>query len=260
MLDNETKDRYLQEVVIPNFMVLVKQRVYSVIFDYKFEMIICTNLSAESIGRRDWQDVANISFKDHANEERARGFFKEHYTAEKAIFIHQYARKIFELQNVVFEHKRVVSFVDLLPYDGHFKSYLVTYVPIFHPSGEVVALQSFAVPSRFFSHQDFLLEMLDDKKADFCSTVDELTTREQEIMFLLANGISQDQMAQILNTSRSTIANIIAKQLCNKFGIAGSNTKLLAKIALQCDYHQKIPHTLCRPYIIVLDEDLAINL
>lgn len=260
MLDNNTKERYIKEVVIPNFMVLVEQRVYSVIFDYKFEMVICTNLSAESIGRKNWQDVADITFRNYANRELAKSFFNEHYTPENAVFIHQYAKKIFSLQQEVFTHKRVVSFIDLLPYGGRFKSYLVTYIPVFHPSGEVVALQSFAVPSRFFSHQDFLLEMLDDKKSDFCYKLDELTTREQEIMFLLANGISQDQMAQILNTSRSTIANIIAKQLCVKFGIAGSNTKLLAKIALQCDYHQKIPHSLCRPYIIVLDEDLAINL
>lgn len=260
MIDNTTKDRYLQEVVIPNFAVLLEQRIYSVIFDYKYGLLICTNLSAESIGRNGWQAACGISFQDHDNVAVASELFGKYYTSETSVFIHEYARNIYELQKVVIKHKRVISFVDLLPYSAQFKSYLVTYVPVFHPCGEVVAIQSFAVPSRFFSHQDFLLQMLDDKKINLCDTVTELSIREQEIMFLLANGISQDQMAQILNISRSTIANIIANQLCVKFGISGSNTKYLAKIALQCDYHQKIPHTLCRPYIIVLDEDLAINL
>lgn len=87
--------------------------------------------------------------------------------------------------------------------------------------------------------------------------LDKLTIRQHEIMFILANGIRQDQCAQILKISRSMVGNIIATQLCPKFGVTGSNTKLLAQIALKHEYQRLIIATMHRPYIVVLDENLA---
>ena len=78
-------------------------------------------------------------------------------------------------------------------------------------------------------------------------------------MLLLANGLSQDLIAQTLKVSRSTIANIIANQLCAKFGIPGSNTKLLAQKALKYEFHQTVPASLYRPYVILLDDNSLKN-
>ncbi len=254
-MEDEEIEKYLWQNIIPNFWPLLERNIYSVIFNRRHEFVICTNLSAASVGFDCWQDARGLSIKDHADGAAVRKVFGAAYTPEFAKSIHRYAETVCKLQDQVFSSGRVVSFMDLMPYRGKFLSYLITYTPIFHPSGAVIAIQSVAVESHFFSPQEFLLQALDEDEINLEDQKPELTQREQEIMFLLANGVTQEQMAQILNIRRSTIANIIAKQLCVKFGRAGSNTKDLMKIALQCDFHQKIPRSLYRPYIIVLNKN-----
>jgi hypothetical protein len=256
-LDDEAIADYLRDNIIPGFLPLLNQQVYSVIFNRYHEFVICTNLSANSIGFVDWQTAQGLSIKDHSNDEKIRKVFGALYTPEFARLIHRYAEDVCELQNQVFKSGKMVSFMDLLPYNGKFSSFLINYVPIFHPNGEVIAIQSFAIASRLFSHQEFLLQIMEENEINCGDQKISLTQREQEIMFLVANGITQDQMAQILNLHRSTIANIISKQLCVKFGLAGSRTKELGKIAQQYDFHQKIPRSLYRPFIVVLNQDLA---
>jgi hypothetical protein len=238
-------------------MHLVDQDIYSVLFDYELKIVVCTTLSAQSIGLESWEGARGLSFRNYADTDVAAKVFSGHYNEQLMESLHQYAKRIYEIQSLVFTSKNVISLIDLLPYGGKFTSYLVTYVPILHPSGEVVAIQSFAIQSRFFSHQDYLKVITDEKTHEKYLNSEKLTLREHEVMFLLANGINQEQCSQILKITRSTIGNIIANQLCPKFGISGSNTKLLAQVALQHEFHQLIPSSLYRPYIVVLDEKIA---
>ncbi|TXI94053.1 MAG: hypothetical protein E6Q33_01080 [Neisseriales bacterium] len=257
MLSVQEKIDFTENVLVPNFIHLLDQNIYSALFDFELKIAICTNLSARSIGLERWEQAKGLSFKNYSDTDTAAKIFSGHYTEQLMDSLHQYAEKIYEIQKIVFTSRNVISFIDLLPYGGKFTSYLVTYVPILHPSGEVIAIQSFAIQSRFFSHQDYLQVIIDQNKELKYLHHDKLSMREHEIMFLLANGINQDQCAQILKVSRSTIGNIIANQLCPKFGIPGSNTKLLSQMALKHEYHQLIPSSLYRPYIVVLDEVLA---
>lgn len=257
MLSDYEKKEFTENILIPNFMHLVDQGIYSVLFDYELKIVVCTTLSAQSIGLERWEDARGLSFRNYANTDVAAKIFSGHYNEQLMESLHQYAKRIYEIQRLVFTSKNVISLIDLLPYGGKFTSYLVTYVPILHPSGEVVAIQSFAIQSRFFSHQDYLKVITDEKTHERYLNSEKLTLREHEIMFLLANGVNQEQCSQILKITRSTIGNIIANQLCPKFGILGSNTKLLAQVALQHEFHQLVPSSLYRPYIVVLDEKIA---
>jgi hypothetical protein len=257
MLSDYEKKEFTENILIPNFMHLVDQGIYSVLFDYELKIVVCTTLSAQSIGLERWEDARGLSFRNYADTNVAAKIFSGHYNEQLMESLHQYAKRIYEIQRLVFTSKNVISLIDLLPYGGKFTSYLVTYVPILHPSGEVVAIQSFAIQSRFFSHQDYLKVITDEKTHERYLNSEKLTLREHEIMFLLANGVNQEQCSQILKITRSTIGNIIANQLCPKFGILGSNTKLLAQVALQHEFHQLVPSSLYRPYIVVLDEKIA---
>jgi len=259
MLTEQEKQQYLEEVIIPQFATLIEQQVYSVIFDFNFKIKVCTNASARSVGMPTWREMVGLSFSNHQDIDLGLKIFSAQYTENFVEYIHQYTQKIYEIQKQVFIDKNVISFIDLLPYKGHFQSYLVTYVPIFHPTGEVIAIQSYATRSRFFSHQEYLNLLVEDKLEQTNPNLEKLTSRENEIMFLLANGLSQDLIAQTLKVSRSTIANIIANQLCAKFGIPGSNTKLLAQKALKYEFHQTVPASLYRPYIILLDDNSLKN-
>ena len=256
MLSPVEKDSFLNNTVIPSFLPNVNQEIYTVVFDYNYKIVICSNCSAKSIGFESWQEAVGLSFMNYDDVELAAKIFNLQYTESSSQHIHEYAKKIFEVQCRIFHERKVISFLDLLPYNGQLISYLVTYVPIFHPSGEVVAIQSFAARSRIFSHQEYLNYLCEAETRPSHQYEYKLTTREHEIMFLLANGSTQEQISQILKVSRSTVANIIANQLCIKFGIVGSNTKLLAQKAFMYDFHQVVPPSLYRPYIIILDDKL----
>jgi ATP/maltotriose-dependent transcriptional regulator MalT len=57
-----------------------------------------------------------------------------------------------------------------------------------------------------------------------------LTLREHEVLFLLLYNFSQEEIANILNVTRSTIQKVISIRLCEKFNLATSNSKeLIAK-------------------------------
>lgn len=85
---------------------------------------------------------------------------------------------------------------------------------------------------------------------------EQLSEREQEILFLLASGMTQQQIAQVLNKGRGTIGVIIKNQLSTKFGIIGSNTKLLAQIAYEYGFHKKMPKSLWRPSVLIMGDEL----
>lgn len=255
MLTIDEKQRYLEEVIVPNFYPLIEQKIHSVIFDFNLALLICTTRSANSIGLSTWQEAIGLSFNNHQNEDLPNNIFTTQYKGTSIEYINQYTKKIYEIQRKVLKKKVISCFIDLLPYKGKFQAYLVTYVPIFHPNGEVIAIQSHARLSRFFSHHEYLHHLMKNELGQREHNLEKLTTRESKIMFLLANGFSQDLIAQTLEVSRSTIANIIGNQLCAKFGISGSNTRLLAQKALQYELHHTVPISLYRPYVIILDDN-----
>ena len=155
----------------------------------------------------------------------------------------------------MFEQQRAINYIDILPYNDTFISYLMTLIPIFHTCGKVIAIQSIATMYRFVNFREHLAERIG--KIESPPSEFNLSTREREIMFLLANGITQEQIAQTLHISRSTIATIIRNQLCLKFKIAGSNTKMLAELSVRYGYYKNIPNSLFYPAVITLDEELA---
>lgn len=259
MLTQEQKYNVLNEEVIPRFMPLIDSNIYSVIFDFNYKVLICTNLSAKSVGLNCWEDMVGLSFKDHQDTQLTQKIFGEQYNEKSSEYIHQYGRMIFEVQQRVMSDGKIACFLDLLPYNGILKSYIVTYIPIIDKCGQVIAIQSFATEAKFFSQQDYLNQILFAEDISIVSddnlaNVPELTTREREIVFLLANGFTQDQIAPVLKISRSTIASIVANQLSPKFGLFGSNTKLLAQKAIQHNLHKAVPNSLYRPYIVMLDQ------
>ena len=69
---------------------------------------------------------------------------------------------------------------------------------------------------------------------------------------MFANGFTQSEVVQILNISRGSVANIVSEQICSKFKIAGSSTKLLIDKAITLGLNKTMPSSLYKPFIIVL--------
>lgn len=255
--DEEYLD-YMQSIIIPQFKPLLNKDIYSLIINRDFKFEICTDKTAKSSGCSSFEELIGISFTDYAKSEYFERFFKNAYNEETKKDIDEYVQKILKIQMYVFSKQKVISFIDLLPYDGKFISYLTTYTPVFHPNGEVIAIQSFAIVNRFlgFTEQFNNFEDIIGNTKKYVNN-EKLTIREQEIGFLLCNGASQDQIAQFLCISRNTVAAILRNQLCRKFGIEGSNSKLLLAALYSAGIHRSVPESIQKPRVIILEEELA---
>lgn len=253
-LEEQQYNRYLEENVLSWFSHLVDQDLYSVIINRNFEVEMGTTLSAKSVGFEKAEDLRKVSAKNCDDPIMLKHFFGNHYHENTKDLYSTYGRKLHRLQQTVFEQGKAVKLIDMLPYNQEFISYITSYFPIFHPNGEVVAIHSSSVKSyilRFQGHIDKPNLQYDSKLL-----WSKFTQREQEILFLITNGATQEQISQILNISRSTVSMIIGNQICPKFNIPGANTKILLKEAINAGFYRHMPPSLWKPCIIVLNEDL----
>lgn len=248
MLSEQEYREYMDNVVLKCCANIAKREVYADIINRDHQIEFLTNLSARSVGianRELWQ---GISFNSYQDENLLKQAFSEFYNEDTREMILFYGKKMLELQKTVFEKCQVISFIDMLPYNNQFVCYLTSYFPLVHSSGEVVAILSSSIRSHLLHFQEHIDELAIEPFAD------ELSPRQQEIMFLLANDVSQEQIAQLLNVTRGTISSIITHQLCPKFAILGTNARALSQIARRYGFHRQIPTSLWRPALIVLNE------
>lgn len=255
--DYATADNYIHKIVGPYFQTAINQPLYSTIMDFRYQTVLCTNQSAISIGLSLGEEAIGTGYKYYSRLDLATWYFGKWYNHKSATIIHHYARKIFRIQQYVFKTGHPATFIDSLPYDHGICSYLVTFIPIFNETGNVVAIQSIALNYRLASYHEYIQNLLEQNK----STVDrpqiKLSKREEEVLFLLICGITQEQIAEILEVKRETIASIIRNQLRIKFALPIANTKLVVETALSYGFPFSIPESLWRPSVIVLEEKLA---
>lgn len=252
-IDNNYAD-YLQNKIIPDFRKIIDKDIYSLIINQNHQIEICTDKSAQSVGLNSWEDLRGFSFANFSDKEAVAKIFKKAYFSILQNEIEPYARKLITLQRIVFESCRVIQFIDMLPYNDQFITYITTYTPLLHPDGTVIAIQSFSIQSYVLRFQGHISDPNSSNQADLKG---KFTNRELEILFLLSNGATQDQIAQILNISRGTISAVVSNQLCPKFNIAGANTKLLTEAAINARMYKNIPESLWRPALIILNHDLS---
>ena len=80
MLSIAEKKLFLDNVTIPHFLPNVDQKIYTVVFDYNYEIVSCSNCSAQSIGFDTWQAAVGLSFSDYNNLELAAIIFNLQYS------------------------------------------------------------------------------------------------------------------------------------------------------------------------------------
>ncbi len=262
-LSESERNKYLEETVIPLFKGMQNQDIYSSLFDVNGRVIMATNKNAVDTGFKTHEELIGLSYADATPEliTRVIGDAAKDNT-ERII---KACQKIHKLLLACVEYKRVVNFIDLIPYKNLFQSYLETYIPIFHPSGEVVAVQSLTAEFKMFDINQLLFvtevnEIKSRAKTIAIPAEDppfKLPSRQHEILYLILQGIPQEYAAQILNIKRGTLARIISEQICPKFNIHGSNTKLLIERAMAMGFQHHMPKSLWVPGIIIFDPEIA---
>lgn len=252
------------EALSHQIMPLVNQNILHVIYDRDCRIVACSELSARSVGLSSWYEAVGASYQDTDNLEYMKMIFGCKYNNLFYDKIAKCAKKILSIHKAVLNNNRIISYIDYMPYNEVFVPYLITCAPIAYNGNQAIGIQSFAQKCDYLnilSHTQIIRNMFEIKPEIDCGENNTenpvLTKREHEIVFLLANGLSTDEIFEFLGTSRSTISNIIASRLSPKFGLFGSSAKLLSKIAKKKGYHKLVPESLSVPCVIILDEQLS---
>ncbi len=253
--DYQKADNYIRNIVFPYFNPGIKARMYSTVIDYNYKVIVATDASAKSIGLKSAEQILGASYKYYSRIDTANWYFGQFYNAKTADLIHRYARMIFRIQQYVFKCATPASFIDYLPYDKGINSYLVTFSPIFDNSQNVVAIQSIAVEYCQNPYSGMGMQMIDSYSLEVPEI--RLSVREEEVLYLLLSGMTQEQIAKLLSIKRPTVAAIIRNQLCPKFNIPAGNTKLIVDYARAIGLPKTIPQSLWYPSVIIHDANLA---
>jgi hypothetical protein len=258
-LSEQEKHDYIHNILIKKFQ-LTQQSNCSALFDLDSNLLVVSEETRRQFGIENILSVLNKSFTtSNVTDENIATLtgFSDAINIEAIRFA---CKKMIKLQQIVINHKRPVNFISLIPRDNIFSSRLVSYVPVFHDNGELVALQSYASNCNLFGVNEYLT-ILQEKKLEPVTIREydlpiKLTTRQHEVLFLLVRGLSQRQAADILNISRGNLAKITVESICPKFGIFDADTSELIGSAIKLGYHKYIPQSLCRPCVIILDNDV----
>ena len=255
---------YLKQFILPNFEGWIEQDIFSALYDLNGNVIIATNKTAKSMGLLNGHMLSGLSYHNVTPEiVRAFSSVKDPIETQRII---ELCDKISKIRELIVSQKIAISYIDVLPYHNVFEASLINHFPIFNKHGDVIATQTISGRFHLFGINDYLNEINDDKipldqKIILCKNTDlppnlHLSKRQHEILFLLTIGVSQDVAARILHISRGTVASIVSEQLCPKFNIAGSSTRILINKALQINFNRYMPESLFRPRVIILDADI----
>ncbi len=237
------------------FELLVNKEMYSLIINRDLEVEIATNFSAQSIGYKSWKSLRGLSCDNYNCPALFKKIFGNKYSKTNHDTFVRQCEKLYLLQQTVIKQGKIIKFIDMLPYGGRQKIFTTSYFPIIHKSGEVIGIHSTSVES---SLPRLSLDVLQsDLSLGKNLSKLQLSAREHEILFLLCYGNTQEKISQVLQIARSTVASIIANQLCPKFSIIGSNARLLVAKALSIGIHLDLPATLWRPCIIVSNDEIG---
>lgn len=260
MLSQSMKDEFIHEVILPGVSGLLNSPIDIILYDTDCNVIATSDMNAHNFGLTSRDEAKGMSYRDVSVQlVKSACTINDDRDISKIL---ELCHDIHRIQQIVIKNKLTISYLDVIPYNNIFEASLVTNFPIIHPSGEVVALQSIASKFQLFGIYDYLKQlsqMAEDRAFKICKGHQlpiKLTKREHEVLFILMAGISQLETAQILNITRGTVSKILTDSLCPKFGLHGSNTKLLIEKAQLLGFGKYMPESLYQPRIIILDSEV----
>ena len=242
---NVNNENFTQQVIVPFFIGMVDKNIISTVYDLDGNILVITNLHAKLWGYRHYKEMVGKSLSELIKCDK--------FAARIA--------KLDQIRQEVITKEKMITYINFFPYNDSIAMLLCYHFPVFAPDGTVIATRILAEQTSMFNHS---IEIHHQFKNDSTSQSNKiilspdkikLTTREEEILYLLKIGLSQEEVAYYLGISRGTVIKTISNKLCPQFGIEGINTNLLIKKVIKSKYFDHIPTTLLRPKIIVIEND-----
>jgi hypothetical protein len=258
-------DKYQEFITsyIDNYFIgMMEQNIYATISDIEGNSIIATHKSAKTIGLNSGFELEGLSYKN-IDINLVKKYCNINNIEDIEIILHL-SKKLQQIRDIVVQEKITISYLDVIPYSGILEATIVNVFPIIYKTGEVILIQTIATKFHLFGIYDYLQESQQTEsshKINLCTSDElpfaiKLSPRQHEVLYLLAIGLSQDSVARILSINRGTIASIVSEQLCPKFNIAGSSTRILVSKAIELDIIKYMPKSLYKPLVLVLDPEI----
>lgn len=249
-------DHYLQDIILPYFSGFFNQDVDMALFSIT-GIALATTKKSESMLGLNLDEIIGRSYKDIDTSIVNKICKMEDY---KPQIILDLFKKLDKLNEIVVKEQRVINYIDILPYKNMYNASLVTHMPIFNPNtGKVVATQTIGTNFHLYGMIDYLNKLSEEQDLHTLSTLPlplHISPRQHEVLFLLLVGLSQSEIAGVLDITRGTVSAIITHQLSHKLGSTTSSTQELIDKALKLGLEKCIPQSLNEPRIIVLDNDI----
>lgn len=237
-------NKYVESIIIPNFMGYVDKDIALVIYALDGKFLFATNRYAKTAGLGNWKDLIGKTIDD-------LGYSLLHNRLVN--------KKLSEIRLNVIKYEKAITYIAFIHHADGFHAHQSVHEPIFDQSGQVVASRVIADKFRKTGIVDYLdpdfEQLIKYKPLNF-----KLTQRQHEILFLLSSNFSQHEIGELLGISRGSISQVIAR-MCEKFGINGQSAFYLLEKIKEFGIDRKIPSSLLQPKIIVLDrnEDFIYN-
>ena len=245
----KSKEDFLNSIVIPSAYGSLNKKVINAIYGLNNKLIFATNFYAKMLGFDSYTKIVG----------------KNHYEIDGEFHLPQHAKLIptaNHLRNKVIELESIIGYAEFVQYNDKFHVNTVTNYPIFYPDGSVIAVGKIARPLQMFLNPKIYLDLIEDIDCDddddevFLehSLMENLTQRQEEVLYLLMLNFSQKQIAKILKINRGSVSSHITL-LCEKFKINGQSTPLLVQRAHKMGFLNHVPASLFKANIFLLSHE-----
>lgn len=159
--------------------------------------------------------------------------------------------------------KRVIRFINVstnnsqsnhLKKDLSHNVYFCSVLPLFDLSGQTIGTVTVGLPFKNFNFDLFhyLTGTLDQPRPNAEKTIEKLSPREFEVLYLLSKGMSQREVATFLGISRGTVSKLITDGIYYKLGLSSQYSDTVVRRAIRMGIDREVPRSLLKPQIIVL--------
>lgn len=213
-----------------------------------------------------YQRLNSLKLFQKLNKEATELINKKIY--DRQVILDMNNHMIVKIHEVVTTQLLSVQFVFFAVYQREFMSLLIHFVPVVY-NNAIQFIQVFTSNYDLWGiardnttslfNGDTRLETNEylrimNRKNNPIST--NLTARQEEIVFLLAHGIGLRQTAKTLMLSYGSLYNTIRNLILPKFNVSDSTTEELVEYLKALGYQKLVPQSLCRPLVILLDEQI----
>lgn len=220
-----TNEKYLDQLIKSYYAGMYKSKIKIIVGNMQGEIIFTTNEAAKLFEINPYQ--GNI-------DQQIRQAF------EKKITNNKFNEEFKKIRPLVLENQNLEKFFLNIPIDGVNRSFVILSRAIFNPTGEVIGAELMISDYAFFPLKYHLRNEINQSQNHKLKNF-KLTEREYLILFYLALGYTQDEIADAMEITRGTVARMIHDKLYVKFNITQRTSEDLIKTALKLGIMMNVP-------------------